>query len=65
MAPQQWGLRVLEPLLAPDALPAPAGLLIGVPDAGARQITLLGAAPLPAGASAKDAGGAAGAQPRG
>lgn len=59
MAPPPWSLSAVEGVAA--GLPAPAGLLLGAVDGGARSIALLGAAPLPADASAKEITAAAGA----
>jgi hypothetical protein len=68
MAPAPWRVRAAERLLSPaaaaDALPAPAGLLLGAVDAGGRSITLLGATPIAAAAPAKELEEQAGGGPR-
>lgn len=47
-----WRLRAIEGVA--EALPRPAGLLLGAADESARMITLLGATPVPATAPAKE-----------
>jgi hypothetical protein len=52
MAPPPWTLRALEGVV--DALPQPAGLLLGAVNDTGRAITLLGATPVAAAASSTE-----------